>query len=523
MFLFKEIANDNYSISTGLNYGWKHIFTLYIIVSILRILFAVLGGIDLDPEEAQYWLWSKYPDWSYYSKPPLIAYINGFTSSIFGSFTWSVRLNAIIVGSVIGLSTYYIINKIYNSKKLAFFISAGLLLLPAYHYISMFFTTDVLVAFFWLLTCYFFWKAIKSNHLKYWILSGIAIGIGLMAKYSLLFFIPFSFIFLLFKRKDLLKQKGYYISLIIAIVFFSPILIWNINHDMVGLFHVSNLAGIGRKFTSFNKSITYLFEFFAGQLLLNLPFLFLFFFWKKYKLGSYLKADFEQFIILKTIFIISIFTCIAFIKRVQINWLIFCYIPLYIILLKAILKSGILKNKIVKTYITFSSVLLLLLLLQPVFETFTPSFSKIIPAKIDPFGKLVDWKGLANFVQKEINGKCDEKNYIIVSDKYQIASQLTFYTAGQPKTYCLPFSGRRMNQFDIWGIPYSEIEQKQVVLIKNSPLELDTEINSLIDQNSLIYSTTYTILYKEKLIKTYYIYLLSKMPELSSSKLISKF
>ncbi|SNR77303.1 ArnT family glycosyltransferase [Lutibacter flavus] len=518
MFLFKQITNDNkFNQSITLNYGWKQIVLLYIVVSALRILFAVSGGIDLDPEESQYWLWSKHLDWSYYSKPPLIAYINGFTSSIFGSYTWTVKLNAVIIGSIIGLTTYYIVEQLYRSKKMAFFVSSGLLILPAYHYISMFFTTDVLVSFFWLLTCYFFWMATQKNSLTFWILTGLSIGIGFLAKYSLLFFIPFSFIYLLFKRKELLKQQGYYISILIATIFFTPVLIWNINHDMVGVFHISNLSGIGRKFISLNKSIIYLLEFFGGQLLLNLPFLFLFFYWKKYKIGSYLKGGFEQFIIFLITFVFITFTCISLIKRVQINWLIFSYIPFYIILLKAILKSGILLNKVVKKYIAFSSILLLLLLLQPVFETFTPHFSKLIPAKIDPFGKLVDWKGLANFVDVEINNKCDGKDYIILSDKYQIASQLTFYSTGHPKTYCLPYSGRRMNQFDIWGIPYTEIKEKQVVLIKTSPLEFDADINSLIEQSSIIYSTKYNILYKEKLVKSYYIYLLNKMPQLSNS------
>lgn len=382
----------------------------------------------------------------------------------------------------------------------------------------MFFTTDVLVSLFWLLTCYFFWKAIESNSLKYWILTGITIGIGSMAKYALLFFIPFSFLYLLFKKKYLLKQKSFYISLLIAIIIFSPVLIWNINNNMIGLFHISNLAGYGRKFVSLHKTINYELEFFGGQLLLNLPLLFLLFFWKKYKIGSYLKGDFEQFIIYKMIFIYIIFTAIALIKRVQINWLIFSYIPLYIILFKAIWESEILNNTLSRNYIAFTSLLLVLLLLQPVLETHTPKFSKIIPAKIDPYGKLVDWKNLTNFVNNEMKIKTNGNGYIILSDKYQIASQLSFYSPGNPKTYCLPYSGRRMNQFDVWGIPTSGFDDKQIVLVKNSPIESSEEINFLIDRNSIIYSTNYHIFYKGKIIKTYYIYLLNRMPKINSLK-----
>jgi len=38
----------------------------------------------------------------------------------------------------------------------------------------------------------------------------------------------------------------------------------------------------------------------------------------------------------------------------------------------------------------------------------------------------------------------------LASDRYQIASQLAFLRAGQPRVYNANF-GRRMNQYDLWG------------------------------------------------------------------------
>jgi undecaprenyl-diphosphatase len=40
----------------------------------------------------------------------------------------------------------------------------------------------------------------------------------------------------------------------------------------------------------------------------------------------------------------------------------------------------------------------------------------------------------------------------LVSDRYQVASELAFYTPGRPPTYNLNL-GRRLNQYDFWEGP----------------------------------------------------------------------
>lgn len=499
-------------------FGWGTIILVQLVVILLRLLYAVKAGVDLDAEEAQYWLWSKYPDWSYYSKPPLIAYINAFTTGLLGSFAWAVRLNAILLGSAVGLTVYHIARNLYKSKKLAFVISVGLLLLPGFHYISLFFTTDVLAVLGWLLTTYLFWKAIKMDTFRYWILAGVCFGIGLLGKYTLLYFIPFSFLYLLITNRSLLKRSGYYLFLFSGLFIFLPVIIWNLKHGMLGALHVAHLAGAGNEFPGWAKVITYLTEFFGGQLLLNLPLLCVLFFWKKYRLTDHLKGDFERYVLSGILFVVLSFTILAFFKRIRINWLLFSYFPLYIILLKAIWQSGLFQK--VKIYLGVTFLLLMGLIFQPIFAT-QESGSGLVPVRVDPFSKLIGWKQLAEFVDTDIRKQNGNKDFVILSDKYQVAAQLGFYTPGQPATYCLPYSKRRMNQYDVWGIPQDlSNRQKQVVFVKTLPLEDDEEQSSLVDSGKLTYSTTYSVNYKGEKVKTYYIYLLERMPVIPKDKIL---
>ncbi|MFD0977209.1 glycosyltransferase family 39 protein [Salinimicrobium gaetbulicola] len=496
------------------NFGWGAILLVHLVVILLRLLYAVKAGVDLDPEEAQYWLWSKHPDWSYYSKPPLIAYINGFTTGILGNYAWAVRLNAILLGSLIGLLVYHITRDLYKRPKLAFVVSVGLLLLPGFHYISLFFTTDVLAVLGWLLTTYLFWKAIKKDSFNSWALAGVFFGIGLLGKYTLLYFIPFSFLYLLFTNRRLLKKSGYYLFLFTGIFIFLPVIIWNLKHGMLGVLHVAHLAGAANEFPGWNKVLAYQTEFFGGQLLLNLPLLCILFFWKKYGLHEYLKGDFERYVLSGILFVVLSFTFLAFFKRIRINWLLFSYFPLYLILLKAIWQSGLFRR--VKVYMSISFLLLVGLIIQPIFAT---QRGKVIPVKVDPFSKLIGWQHLAEFIDRDIRKQTGNKDFVILSDKYQVAAQLSFYTPGQPTTYCLPYSNRRMNQYDVWGIPEDLTNHnKPVAFVKDFPLEDDEEQHELINSGNVVYNTTFSINYKGEKVKTYYIYLLEKMPVISKEQ-----
>src|SRR4051812_49039363 len=77
-----------------------------------RILYLAGSPLDLSPDEAHYWDWSRHLDWSYYSKGPLVAYLIRLGCELFGglSLAWTgtealaVRLPAVVCGGLFLLS-----------------------------------------------------------------------------------------------------------------------------------------------------------------------------------------------------------------------------------------------------------------------------------------------------------------------------------------------------------------------------------------------------------------------------------
>ena len=88
---------------------------------------AVDCPLDLAPDEAHYWDWSRHLDWSYYSKGPLVAYLIRASQAIFGpssrfllgSEMPAVRLPAVACGSLLLVSLYVLTAQIYKRESLA--------------------------------------------------------------------------------------------------------------------------------------------------------------------------------------------------------------------------------------------------------------------------------------------------------------------------------------------------------------------------------------------------------------------
>ncbi len=67
------------------------------VVTGLRIAYLGAGVLDLSPDEAHYWEWSRRLDLSYYSKGPLVAYLIRALTTAFGTSAISIRLGAVLL------------------------------------------------------------------------------------------------------------------------------------------------------------------------------------------------------------------------------------------------------------------------------------------------------------------------------------------------------------------------------------------------------------------------------------------
>lgn len=503
----------------------KNIFILFVIihvcVALLRMIFVHFGYLDLHSEEAQYWAWSQQMDWSYYSKPPMVAICNYISEGILGHSELAVRINAIIFGFLTALVTYKFTYALYKDTLKSFVASLLVYVMPFFLGASLFFSTDAPLLFFFLWAMYQGWMAIATNKWKHWLWLAVALGLGYLSKYTMLLFVPCFALFLLIKDKKQLKNPRLYQTFGISLLFFLPVLIWNFQNDFISFRHVFNLSKTAQSapYPISNRLLKEL-EYIGGQLAIISP-LFLIMYYKairKYKFGKE-----ALYVLLPALTAFLIFLGITWTRRsgANVNWTMYAYVGLPVLLANYIIDSKKLKTAAILYGITVG--LLLLATNMNVMDSL--GLGKFFPPKIDPSKKLIGWQKAAAEVEV-LEKTLDTDKYFVFANTYHITSELRFYLYPQKDIFYYNM-GHRMTQFELWkGIEqyanqgYSaifvtsdDITKRNYEIINEAP-PLPDKVKNAFDEKYSYH--TKVIYYREKPITQFHFYILHNFKELKS-------
>ncbi len=93
------------------------LFSSLFVISVFRIYYILHGPLDLSPDEAHYWEWSRRLDLSYYSKGPMIAYLIYIGTSIFGDTVFGIRIMAVIFSALSSIYMFRLVNHMYGKLE----------------------------------------------------------------------------------------------------------------------------------------------------------------------------------------------------------------------------------------------------------------------------------------------------------------------------------------------------------------------------------------------------------------------
>lgn len=480
-------------------YGTLSIYLFF--YTAIKVAF-IFTGPGLFTEEAQYWVWSQNLDWSYYSKPPLIAWIN-YCTGIFGHSEGIIRFTALFFG----LGTLYFIHRLalllFREPRIAVMSVIFLSISPYFFLASTFFTTDTLLMFFWMSCLYYIFKAQDQPSFHNWMLAGISFGLGNLSKYTM-FFLLFTLVPLLLSNQGQQYAKGAFLFICIGIFMFMPVIWWNYTYDWVSLKHLSMLATASPTFFSWRHSLQYLSEYIGGIVLINSPFMAILFIKKEFRQSLFhhqKHSDRHKFMMLLAPIIgtLLVFLFISVFQRTEVNWPAMSYQAIPLLLAYGVEKAANFRNAFTAAGLTFC---LLLLFLFPTFFDRT-GLSFLLPPKVDSMRRMAGWKELSIKV-KEIH-ESHSGYEAVLTDNYHVASEISFYTL-LPNIYCLD-NGRRMNQFDIWGglEGLSKSPFNAIYITQAEAKDLSLAYDQLDAHFRL------PVLYRGEEIKIYHIYLLSNL------------
>ncbi|MFQ3573448.1 MAG: glycosyltransferase family 39 protein [Thermodesulfovibrionales bacterium] len=450
-------------------YRQRPIETMLFLINVLLFLFRLYyirhGGLDISPDEAHYWEWSRRLDLSYYSKGPLIAYLIKMGTSILGDTNTGVRIFAPLLLAISSLFmyalTYKVISEIKSEQhrqddyiaRLSGLISAITLhVTPLFSVYGIVFTIDAPFLFLWIIALYQFIKVTEDvmNYGK-WLVLGVIVGLGLLAKYTMLFFIFCVAIYLLFSDRRIFLTKGPYIGLLATLLFFLPVLIFNYRHDWVTVRHTLGQANVQEGMVLVSR---YFFEFLGSQFAVLSGIFAVLMVYSIFKIRRYVDRKYMLYILCLSLPVFVFFLLKSLQGKVQPNWAMPAYIVTIIPMayIVSMSKVGIVDKRIFSLFKIGVAVSLIISVvgLYPHFFGLT--------TKLDPSARLRGWTMLAQEVDKIRADLPKDNRWLIFSDAYQISSELAFYLKDKPVVYCINLN-RRMNQYDLWESPNTVLEK----------------------------------------------------------------
>lgn len=210
--------------------GWAAAAALVVLyLLVLRLVY--LGQLELTPQEAYYWNFARHLDIGYLDHPPLTAWMIAASTAMGASEFW-VRLPA-LASSLIVLYFVALLARDLGGASIATRSVLLAALLPFFFGIGVMMTPDAPLTAAWAAALYFLHRALVQGDDRAWIGAGLAIGAGMLAKYTMIL-VPLAvlaFAAVDARARRVLWSPWTWAGAALALAVFSPVVLWNLQHD----------------------------------------------------------------------------------------------------------------------------------------------------------------------------------------------------------------------------------------------------------------------------------------------------
>jgi 4-amino-4-deoxy-L-arabinose transferase-like glycosyltransferase len=213
--------------------SWLALAAVVAAMTALRLTYASV--MELRTDEAYYWTWSKENVLCFLDHPPMIAWFVRFGTALFGDTNLGVRFAGIVAMLVTQLLLADIVRRMTHSFRAV--VLAVLMPEAALYYglLMAKVSPDVALIPFAVAMAWALVRLVESDDGRWWLAAGAFAGLSLLSKFTVVMLIPALAAFMLVPdwRRRWLVSPYPWLSVVIALVLFLPVLIWNFQHDWV--------------------------------------------------------------------------------------------------------------------------------------------------------------------------------------------------------------------------------------------------------------------------------------------------
>lgn len=466
---------------------------LFLFLGLLTLMrLALIGGYELSPDEAYYYMWSQRPALSYFSKGPGVALTIGAGTSLFGATPFGIRFFSPLLALGTSLILFFFAKHLYRVRSgtaaasgiaaenaeaaaptseaadnaaetrgehIAIWTVLTMNVLPIFNVGSVVMTIDPLSIFFWAAAMAVFWPALeKSPRFSFWWpLAGLLIGFGFLAKYTNAMLLLSIVLVLATARRfqPEFKRPGFYTLLAGFAVCTVPVILWNHRNAWITVQHLRTRGGLDEPAAiDFGE----LGEFLGAHLGVYSPLVFigllLALWWSRKKAAVQFKT---RFLVIFTVPLLVVYLVLSLKQAGEANWTAPAFLSLGI-LAAALWYDGAQRSSFKARYAVAALTVGLVMSVLVVNTDVLRAVGVPWPYEKDPGARLRGWKTSAAAVQ-EVRQKFESTSgqpVFLIANRYGTAAILSFYLPekrvegpGHPAVY-IPESQHIENQFSFW-------------------------------------------------------------------------
>ncbi len=470
-------------------------------ITALHVLLAL--RFPLAPDETYYWEWSRQLDWGYYDQGPVIAWLIRASTELFGSTELGVR-GGIVLTATLTLALVYWAGRRLSGAWAGLLAMLCAAVTPMGTVGGFVATYDVPLVLFWTMAiCCLVWategnEALHAGRINVcvargwlpWVLLGIAGGLGVSSKYTMVLAVPCAVLYL-YTQPDLrpwLRRPHPYVALAIAVALVMPNLVWQARHEWVSVLHVSGLTAKADTHGPLRR----LGDFIGSQIGLVTPLLFggmSTALWSIGRPGRRLADKGTQIGFWFSVPVLLLFVLLSLKAKVQANWAVCGWVGAALAYAGWVFHGGSVdarhsekeprevagsgsqpaRHRRRLRYAAVATGLAAIISLLAGWPEFRVAVGLRIPARLDQSRKMYGGRELATACVQEMRKMAREGVAPIVgAATYDNASRLAFYLPGQPRVYCF-FLGTRDNQYRFLNAAAGLTKGRNALIVDHRP------------------------------------------------------
>jgi hypothetical protein len=200
------------------------------------------GQYGFHRDELDFIMNARQLAWGYISYPPMTPFFARIGLELFGESLRGLRVLPAIAQGIVMILAGLMARDMGGKRNAQIMTAFAVFITPVSLLggtVIMYFGFDYL---WWVMVAFFTVRLLATDDERYWLGIGAAIGLGMMTKYTMIFWVAGLVVAVLVTpARKYLRSKWLYLGAALALLIYLPNLIWQIQHNFISLEYLSSI------------------------------------------------------------------------------------------------------------------------------------------------------------------------------------------------------------------------------------------------------------------------------------------